>query len=64
MTNQDEIFCLIGSFLNRLKPSDWSILSITNHLQNNKRVDKLIITDKVKGRIAKKLSKIYKVKEV
>lgn len=63
MTNKDEIFCIIGSFLNRLKAEDWNVLSQDKYRLNLK-TDKLVITDRVKRRIAKELNEIYTVKGV
>ena len=60
--NIDNIFCLIGSFLNRLSETDWIILTKKGYRLNNEN-DKLIITDKVRGEIVKELSKIYEVRE-
>ena len=61
--NEDNIFCLLGSFINRLKPSDWALISDDKIRLNNKN-DKILILDKAKGRIIKELIKMYKVKEV
>lgn len=61
MTNEEEIFCLIGSFLGKLKSADWCVLTKEGYVLNKKQ-DALIITDKTKGRIAKELSVLYSVK--
>ena len=60
--NEDEIFCLIGSFLNRLKVIDWALCT-KEGIRLNHKTDKLLIIDKTRGRIAKELSKIYNVQE-
>jgi len=60
--NQEEIFCLIISFLGRLKSEDWCILTKEGYRQNKKQ-DSLIITDTTIGRIANELSVLYDVKE-
>jgi len=61
--NENEIFCLIGSFLNRLKPKDFFI-DTKKEIRLNNKEDKLFIIDKTRGRIAKELSKIYEVNEI
>ena len=54
MTNKDEIFCLIGSFLNRLNKDD-IFFKDDGHI---------FILDRIKGSIVNDLSKIYTVKGV
>ena len=59
--NEGEIFCLIGSFLNRIK-NDFGVMTKKGILVFDKNAE-LVITDKTRGRIIKELHKIYKVIE-
>ena len=54
--NVDEIFCLVGEFLNRLRPADYGFKEKKDHFE-------LVVLDKAKGRIAKELDEHYFVRE-
>ena len=59
--NKTEIFCLIGSFLSRLK-NKFGVMTEKGILVFDKNVE-LVITDKVRGEIIKELHSLYKVME-
>jgi hypothetical protein len=63
MSNEEEIFCLISRFENRLNECDWAILD-KDKVRLNKEGEELSILDEVKSRIAKELSEHYKVEEI
>jgi len=60
---EENIFCIIERFINRLKPDEFSIKT-TDGIRLNNSEDELIITDKAKGRIAKQLANHFDVKEI
>lgn len=57
--NKDEIFSLIGGFLDRLRLEDWS-LRTGGQIRLNKKEDSLVILDSAKGRIIKEMIKDFK----
>ena len=61
--NIDNIFCLVGSFIKRLKEDEWSVVTKEN-IRLTKKGDRIQLSDQAVGRIATILSKRYKVEEV
>jgi len=60
--NIDNIFCLVGSFVKRLKEDEWSVIT-ENNIRMNKKGDRIQLLDQAVGRIAEIMDKYYEVKE-
>lgn len=58
-TSEEELFCLIGSFLNRLKPEDWAIATTKKGIRLNDKRDRIIITDQKRIEIIKQMVKDF-----